>query len=203
VSTELRFLPWVGENYHSCGGAFGVRLLLVGESMYERQPGSLTAQSVPNMIGSILRAEWTHRFYTTVWRTVGPGQELTTFWNAVAFYNFVQTPVGNRPRQRPSEQAWAESGEAFVAVLESLAPHAVLVLGQQLWWRLTNLQLMRQSTDGEGRLAVASAADAAYINHPSSRGFSRTRWTGRIGNLLARARDTASRAEQAAADVTK
>jgi hypothetical protein len=193
VSQEVRFLPWVGDHYRPSGGAFGVRLLLIGESMYERQPGGLNALSVPNMIGSILRGEWTHRFYTTVWRTVGPGLELLPFWHSVAFYNFVQSPVGDRPRQWPSEQAWAESREALVAVLGSLAPQAVLVLGQQLWWRLKNLGFVQQTgSDGVGRLLVGCAAGAAYINHPSSRGFSRTKWAGQVAALLARARHSAN-----------
>lgn len=188
MDSVVRFEPWVGERYGSDDNPFGVRLLLVGESMYERHPGSLTSRIVPDMIGSIVRGEWKHRFYTTLRRTVGPEQELRSFWHGLAFYNFVQVPVGDGPRQRPSEQAWAQSREAFVAVLTSLAPQAVLFLGRQLWWQASLLRLVIPSAEGVGRTLAGHEAEAAGINHPSSRGFTPGHWAERIAGLLDRAR---------------
>ncbi len=191
MSQEPRYLPWVGDHYCS-GGVFGVRLLLLGESMYERPSAPLPSSIVPDMISSILRGQWAHRFYTTTHRTIGGVYDLRTFWHSVMFYNFVQCPVGERARQRPSTEAWLGSRAALVSVVDRHKPQAVLVLGKQLWKWLVGLGLVQPTGEQVGKLAVGMRADAAYIHHPSSRGFSRQRWTGPAVAFIAAVRQQLS-----------
>ena len=54
------------------------------------------------------------------------------FWNKVAFYNFIQFPVGDSARLRPTENMWRDSFEPFKLILNELGPDLVLVLGKEL-----------------------------------------------------------------------
>jgi hypothetical protein len=195
MGEEPRYLPWVGDRY-TAGGQFGVRLLLLGESMYQKGPGSLTPGILTSMIERIIRGESRHKFFTLVYQTVAgrtkresAPAEVAAFWQSVAFYNYIQSSVGDQPRQRPTEESWAQSRGALVEVVGQIAPQAVLVLGRELWKRLVSLGLVQATGEEFGRLNVGPGAVATFINHPSSpRGFTWQKWHGRAVELLGRAR---------------
>jgi hypothetical protein len=102
MSTEPRWLPWIEKRYHT-DSAFGARLLLLGESMYLVPPESLMPHLLERWIKGIVSGKWSYPFYTRVYQTVAgrhirestPG-DVTAFWQSVAFYNYVQSPVGDR-----------------------------------------------------------------------------------------------------------
>jgi hypothetical protein len=55
------------------------------------------------------------------------------FWHSIAFYNFVQVPVGTGPRQAPQSCAFLDARAAFRAVMEALSPERIIVCGKRLW----------------------------------------------------------------------
>jgi hypothetical protein len=127
-------------------------------------------------------------FAKTVGVFFGGRQELKAredFLRTVAFYNFVQEPAGTIPRARPSAAMWGQASPAFVEVLEKLQPQFVLVLGKELWKRISlpfEPGPAVQLSDGEpseSRLYVMAAGGQSFffpINHPSSPGWSYSKW---------------------------
>lgn len=186
-----RFDFWEGDKY-KCGSSFGCRLLVLGESMYEGVPNSLT----PNIISEVLipatfnPSEKKRRFYTNVFQLVTGKQrrqasyeDVERFWHDIAFYNFVQCPVGTTPDTGPTPTMFNDSGRAFEEVVADLLPHAILVCGKALWDSLRRLKLIEVTADGFGRLKVTPpTCKLAYVNHPSRR-FA-WRWHDTVRRLL-------------------
>ncbi|MBG6044133.1 hypothetical protein I5F05_04935 [Proteus mirabilis] len=56
----------------------------------------------------------------------------SNFCEHVAFYNYVQGIVGESGRIRPTNEMWEEAEKLFLAVIESLKPDVVIVLGSML-----------------------------------------------------------------------
>ncbi|MEX0425598.1 hypothetical protein KDV38_17930 [Providencia rettgeri] len=50
----------------------------------------------------------------------------------MALYNYVQGIVGESGRIRPTNEMWEEAEKLFLAVIESLKPDVVIVLGSML-----------------------------------------------------------------------
>jgi uracil-DNA glycosylase len=113
-------------------------------------------------------------------------------WNAVAFYNFVQRFPGLKPGCRPSKQDWNAAMLPFLAVVDELRPHAVLVLGRGIWNHIS-------FQDGTASTVAVSDYQrlwtrpngwkiaAGSIYHPTgSRGFSGKKWKPFVDDLLAR-----------------
>lgn len=155
------FLPWIGQNYSEEGLA-GIRLLILGESHYGTR-GTETptlTQDVVNKWGRCMR----YRFFTVVQKLVVnvprgewiPNEKRAAFWDSVAFYNFVQSFPGNKPRCRPTREMWMAAKEPFLQVLEKLQPHFVVVLGVELQRHLPSIPEYIRSCS---------------IQHPSSQGF--------------------------------
>lgn len=184
MSQKPRFLPWIGKRYES-GGVLGVRLLLLGESMYDRA-GTLKPDIVRKMIEDQIHGRQTRRAYTLIHRTVGELFNPSDFWHSVMFYNFVQSAVGDRPQHRPSATAREDSKAAMLAIVECHTPQAVLVLGKELWQWLIALGLVSETGAGVGKIEASSAPKAAYIHHPSSRGFKPEKWRETVNTLLGR-----------------
>jgi len=177
-ASALRFFPWEGGRYRASPYE-NVRLLLLGESMYEKTPQSLTPDIVRTMVDRIRRGVWAIRFYTQVFQTVtgthrraAHPNTISTFWDSVAFYNYVQFSVGDRPRMRPRKADWGASQSAFRSVVKQLNPQAVLVFGRELWNQLLRLGLLQAREGRTGHLTCGQNTAAAGINHPASRGYS-------------------------------
>ena len=135
------FHPWIGERY-CANDRFGVRLLVLGESHYG-QKGNET----PDMTKEVV--EWHTqrartgdgerlRFFTVV-ANILRGQrgwigdsDLAEVFQEIAFYNFVQTFVGDGPRGDPTFRQWVDAQTPLKTVLDALRPDAVLVLGLEL-----------------------------------------------------------------------
>lgn len=134
VERGVRFLPWVGDRYDK--SRFGVRLLVLGESHYGGQHSD--QNTTREVIEDCAQGKGRLRFFTVIANVLRgqggwiEGSEIAEIFQEIAFYNFVQTLVGDKPRCRPTFQQWVAAREPFKVVLKELEPDAVLVLGFEL-----------------------------------------------------------------------
>ena len=129
------FDPWVGAGYGSPNDlGLPSRLLILGESHYgspEKYRRSLTTE--------VIEDQWSghpHRYFTAVQKSVlGSSQEVDAkdFWQCVAFYNFIQRLVGEKPEARPTPHMWKEAAAPFRETLNHLGPTHVIATGFDLW----------------------------------------------------------------------
>ena len=118
--SDVFFKPWVGVKYAS-GARFGKRVMVLGESHYEWDPKvklypEFTRAAIEEQAaGKHTYAFWTH--VATAFLGHSPTlAEKREFWDAVAFYNFVQQVVDGGPRVAPSDAMWKASEGAFAEV---------------------------------------------------------------------------------------
>ena len=177
------FRPWKGERYGR-ESRFGVRLLVLGESHYG-ECGTETSDFTTAVV-----REWaqTHRhaFFTVISKILlcKPNGRIDNetrgeVWNHVAFYNFVQSFVGDRSRIRPNSRQWIEAQAPFKEVLHHLQPDAVLVLGYRL---------------GEHILDFPVGVEFEVIGHPSSYRMRYDKAIPSFEGLIARAKARVSSA---------
>ncbi|WP_412067213.1 hypothetical protein [Rubrivirga sp. IMCC43871] len=168
------FDPWIGPRYES-EGLDALKLLIVGESHYG-PAGNEDADFTRRVVQSQGRGERYRLFTATAKLVLGQDDisdtERVSFWDRVAFVNYVQEFVTEdaQDRARPSEDAWAEAREPFLATVEDVSPDAVLVLGKELGSRLPDLSV-----------------PVHVVNHPS-RFFARSKWQPGVQSFLASAR---------------
>ena len=175
---KIRFEPWVGKQYEEAE-LYGLRILLLGESHYNaKDQDSTFTQRVVKKCG---QGDKRRRFFTITARFIlnqGQGGKLsaaqrTAFWEQVAFYNYVQELVGERPRQRPTPDMWKRSEDAYYQVLQDLEPDLVIVLGKQLAKNLP---------------APVDGITFCKVNHPSS-GFKYEDHAQSLMNAIEEARE--------------
>lgn len=198
------FLPWVGPRYAS-DGLGGVRLLLLGESHYGGE-----GDSHPEFTRAVIR-DWAlpgrDRYFGRVARLVlglAPGAPLTdvarqSFWESIAFYNYVPGLVGATPRVRPSAEQWSAGIAPLRNVLADLRPQSMLVLGRELWDHVVGLE--PHATDPALRqmpLPNGGSALAAAVRHPSAPGFRYAVWRPLVERLLEPSHATRTSAHQRA-----
>jgi hypothetical protein len=202
LSNERFFEPWVGARYGR--GLFDIPILVVGESHYDwggREVDVPNTSEVTRYVVGCWVAGERKRFSTVtttifIGRNPSPG-EVAEFWGSVAFYNFVQSWVGDAARIRPEDSQWEGNEESFRAVLSELEPKVVVVLGNQNW---NNLPSFDDLGDHEPISAGSVSSDAGYYatgpktralavqtRHPSS-GLDGRNWTPLIRKAIAEAR---------------
>lgn len=135
VNINDGFDPWVGADYGNPNDlGLPSRLLILGESHYgdpEEYRRSLTTE--------VIEDQWSghsYRYFTAVQKSVlGPSQEVDAkdFWKFVAFYNFIQRLVGEKPGVRPDQHMWKEAAAPFRETLNRLGPTHVIATGFDLW----------------------------------------------------------------------
>ncbi|MBI5442722.1 MAG: hypothetical protein HY900_16100 [Deltaproteobacteria bacterium] len=170
---KIHYTPWIGENY-GAANVTGTRLLVLGESHYgDGDPDATVRYTQAYVDGQ------NHRFWTSIMQLVlgRPGYEIDRreFWHSVSFYNFIQEPVGDGPRWRPTSEMWARSQGPFEEVLNELKPRRILVLGAALWDNLPSF-----GRQGRGLHALGEPKDtwiypyaggealSTWVFHPSS-----------------------------------
>ena len=135
------FDPWRGGLYGRPNDlGLPSRLLILGESHYggpEKYRRSLTRE--------VIEDQWSghsYRYFTGVQKAVlGPSKEVDAkdFWQSVAFYNFIQRLVGEKPGARPTSSMWKEAAAPFRKILNRLGPTHMIATGLargRLWDRL-------------------------------------------------------------------
>ncbi len=169
------FEPWVGALYWK-EGFVSLRILILGESHYGEagtECPSFTREAVE---------EWgqkrRNRFFTVVQKLISDipigvwvsDEERKSFWEHVAFYNFIQSFPGDLPRERPTTEMWTAAQGSFVATVQELQPHLIVVLGFDLARNLPSLP---------------SDVTVCDLQHPSSRGFRCTEWQEKVRSAIA------------------
>lgn len=186
--TSPHFLPWVGSSYLGTDDS-RPRLLVLGESHYGESDSDYPefTRDVVRKFGLVQRDRY---FTTTAKLVLGVPKSVyltdefrQTFWNSVAFYNYVPALVGPTSRIRPSEDQWKLGAEILPGVLNDLHPHMILVLGKTLWYRIVGLQAIEGHPTLRRLPTRNGAAVATMTNHPSSFRFSLEHWQPAIQQM--------------------
>lgn len=196
VEQGVRFLPWIGNRYQD--GFNGRRLLVLGESHYDEWEGDkhvlasdFTRSCVLEAINRVNGAQfWKYieqvllnEYRIDGWAP-GGGSQL---WEALAFYNFVQSPISGGPRSRPGWKQFDESRRPFRAVLEALRPERVLVCGKGLWEGMETVTIKEDYLHDDlqaYRLEDGTKVWCFATVHPSSGRYSWTRLYPLIKNFI-------------------
>jgi len=137
---QFVFHPWIGAEYGSVG-IHGRRLLILGESHYESNPGEVNVATQGTLtlecIQRAIQGDAGFGFYSKIADAVS-GETLRTpeqcsgFWKRVTFYNYVQRLL-NTAGERPSKADLSSAAPAFFDLLRLVEPDAVLVTGKAVW----------------------------------------------------------------------
>jgi hypothetical protein len=136
LKKKLNWLPWVGKNY--IGLQPENRILLVGESHYlKTKPCDdvyyVKASATRDIIDQYGINEHKTKFHINTQelmagRPLWKKEARTAFWNNVAFYNFIQSPM-EQLGYRPNNKHIADAGENFIDLLKILKPTVCIFLG--------------------------------------------------------------------------
>ena len=133
----MKLPPWVGAGFGKPNNHnLPKRLLLVGESCWSEEsnpPNGLITKVVNDYID-----RGGHRFLNGMLRAIlgldakPSHNERRSFYNSVAFYNFIRD-VLERPRVPPTKEQWECGCKVFPSCLDLLKPSHVVVFGFRLW----------------------------------------------------------------------
>jgi hypothetical protein len=192
---HIYFAPWRGAEYDK-GGLLGRKVLIVGESHYDEWDEDdgrgmvkheLSRSFTQECVQEIVDGEKGARYWNTVRNRLGGAahevQPSSTFWNKVAFYNLIQSPVEGGPRRRPTYQQWIAAAPALIEAIAMLRPDRVVFTGLHLWWHVPprDEKLRDITIEGDERkipLETFIMADGKRVfvtrtAHPSSSQFER------------------------------
>lgn len=174
----MNFYPWKGRNFGRPNDLnLPNRLLLVGESHYG---ASADDQNITTKVVEAYVLEGGLRFFTGALKAImgtdaqATQDERASFYNAVAFYNFIQHMLESR-EDRPTQDNWQYATGAFPSCLDLVKPSHILVFGFGIWDYLPgerfspSLQLERD---------VLTHLPSRYRNDDSHRDRG---WIGRYG----------------------
>lgn len=184
----LTWFPWIGNNYEN-GGIFNKRILILGESHYGTEKDNwfnenLTILSIQQKIGEAKGDPTFYKkaFHTNIFKAFNKkpdtNENKIDFWHSVAYFNYVQGSVGEKPRERPEKDDWDLSFPAVKKTLDLLKPEIIVVLGYTLWeniWEKFDYEIYKETTFNKNhnvhRLKLEYKPLMFCIKHPSS-GFS-------------------------------
>jgi hypothetical protein len=186
--------PWIGPGYQGAAQ----RVLLLGESHYLTDPVDDSVNLTRDIIRDVRSGTRHLPFYTKSAALLDgadamDGDTGPALWDRLAFFNYIPVVVGRESSAIPTPQMWAAGKDRFFTFLAELSPTHVLSLGQRQWDRISfppgwTSVAATDSADAQVRrwLSPKGASIAAtWVNHPSSRGFSPSKWRGRVRALLA------------------
>lgn len=140
--SKIVFKPYVGINYSS-GGIFGKKILVLGESHYCDESevcDTLTATVLQKYMNHNVNEGWMNTFKKFERALAGKtttGDDSHCIWDSLAFYNFLQVPMGDA-RIAGQPEDYKNAIEPFFEVLNQLQPDYLIVWGQRLWSKLPN-----------------------------------------------------------------
>lgn len=139
----LRWTPWVGRNYSRRES--GKRILIVGESYYEKARGNETFDArrrkfekqkeyTREMIWQgVFSGDVESRTYDMVPIVVVGGANYcrNEFWSSVAYYNLIQRMLNYdaEPPERPTKDDFVQGWTIFSDVVKVLLPNCCVFLG--------------------------------------------------------------------------
>jgi hypothetical protein len=171
--------PWVGNHY--ADGVLGKRVLLLGESNYDKAAKPQSDYS-DILCENVRDCVFNGRvgFFTKAAKLVlmGTGathisrQQVLDFWDRVLFTNYIQR-VFRSDRARPSPEDWELGRPALSEVVSEHRPDIVIVMGLELRSHLDSL------------LDVAPDVGVIAVAHPSSFGFKYDKWVPTVRDAFA------------------
>ena len=140
---QPKFHPWKGEGYGKANDlGLPENLLILGESHYRDRDWEKEWNGQPTIgvVGEFKQQERDgYRLFTKSMRTIlGPRARTdrstrNRFFNGIAFYNYVQCSVGDKPGISPTREMWEDAAAPFLVTLESLRPTHIVACGKRLW----------------------------------------------------------------------
>ncbi|WP_156968995.1 hypothetical protein [Arenimonas metalli] len=142
----VHYVPYIGADYFA-GLAGGARLLLVGESHYEKK--GLTSEESKKYtlshFGEYVDLSLDLKKDSTFFKRVGKmptlkedasREAVAEVWRRVAFTNFLQGSVGDKATDRPNKDLWDTGERALREIVSRLEPDAVLFISKSVWDRV-------------------------------------------------------------------
>ncbi len=175
---DIRFQPWVGENYGK-GGIFGVPVLTVGESNYGGSSGrKKDAEFTREMIQCTIEAR-RHRFFSGVQqcfvKDAASIESRREFWSSVAHIEFIQDWMSG-PGIRPTESMYERDRLVFEAIVRQLKPKCILFACKRLYWQIeSNYQERESAKKRQYDSFQINGALATCVSHPARYGFQKSR----------------------------
>jgi hypothetical protein len=187
-----------------------MRILVLGESHYDfGLPAEEASELTNRVVLDHIHGAHRHKFLRNVSQVVlgldAPESQAVGFWNAAAFYNYVQAYAGHSPGDRPAATAWQAAASPFLHVLDQLRPQLVLVCGIALWLHVrelpTNTEVIAYDPPFRRcrlwRAQTTSPCVAGVIRHPSgSRAFRSAEWYPHVQFYVSEARRIANAASR-------
>ena len=137
---KIIFKPFVGSNYPN-GGIFGKKILVLGESHYCDESEvyeNLTYDVLQKYLHHEVNEGWMNTFKKFERALVGnttTEDDSRRIWESLAFYNFLQVPMGDA-RIAGQPEDYKNAVEPFFEVLNQLQPDYLIVCGKRLWANL-------------------------------------------------------------------
>ena len=187
---DVHFQPWQGVEYG--GSTLGAkRLLVLGEAHYDDRPEYDVPQLTREVVSRQCDRTQPLPFFTKAagLLAAASGGSASAVWPSVAFYNYIPMFAGTAPGQRPTDAMWRAAVAPFRAVIDTVAPARVLVLGVDVWNHLEIPKSVIAGLDPDQAIRRWRFDDgpeilATWIHHPSSVGFSPALWLDRVRRLL-------------------
>jgi hypothetical protein len=154
---DLFFEPWIGNNFENGIVGFdengrivygstsmqGKKILILGESHYVKSLSenirSLTNKVIRRYMDKNQKFEgWMNTF--TKFEKSFHGYNISqkeekSFWDHVAFYNYIQEPM-KADRMRPNKEQFNKAIEPFFELISALKPDIIIVWGRRLYKKL-------------------------------------------------------------------
>lgn len=137
---KIIFKPFVGSSY-SKGGIFGKKILVLGESHYCDESEvyeNLTYDVLQKYLHHEVNEGWMNTFKKFERALAGittSDADSQHIWDSLAFYNFLQVPMGDS-RIAGQPEDYKNAVEPFFEVLNQLQPDYMIVWGKRLWSNL-------------------------------------------------------------------
>ena len=149
---SVMFFPWIGNEYYK-GGVFKKKVLILGEAHYCELPRDCQGGCLPGIKNScntmtiqVIKDQLSengknYAIFTKLAKLFLEKEcidvnDKISFWNSVAFYNYIQTTVSDKARVAPTNEMFSISVKPFHEVMDKLEPDFLLVLGLRLWENL-------------------------------------------------------------------
>lgn len=147
---SVRFLPWVGKNYHE-RRFFGKKILVLGESFHcdkcTREECENDFSECRDLAERTVRTflnkpeghiEWMNTYTKFERSLIGEWtdeEHRKEIWNSIAFYNYLQYSLDSSRKPGDSD-AYEKAIKPFYEVIDYIKPEAIIVWGERLWWYL-------------------------------------------------------------------
>jgi hypothetical protein len=188
----MHYRPWKGTSYKS-GYVSKLKLLILGHSHYDDFNRNATIHWTKKHF------EKPDRFWLHVEQVVKgfplDNTQRKSFWNSVAFANFIQQALERNGR--PTKQQWNEARNSFLQLVRCTEPNLVFVFSTTVWEHLPDAQDQGFSGSYQppklgARAYLYQTPDhqflAGVFNHPRNPAKSRGYWHKWATTLIESAR---------------